>query len=75
MQNEQKEELKNMNDRYIDSMAYLLVDSVTRVSRRKPRRGMETKIIALKRAQGRSKKPNVSRSRWNDLWKTLFGGN
>lgn len=64
-----------MNDRYIDSMAYLLVDSVTRISRRKPRRGRETKIIALKKAQNRSKKAKVSNSRWNDLWKNLFGGN
>lgn len=64
-----------MNDRYLDSMAYLLVDSVTRSSRRKTRRGGETKIIALKRAQGRSKKAGVGKSRWNDLWKNLFGSN
>jgi hypothetical protein len=69
----QRRKRKTMNDRYIDSMAYLLVDSVTGVSRRKPRRGRETKIIALKRAQGRLKKPDVSTSRWNDLWKNLFG--
>jgi hypothetical protein len=64
-----------MNDKYIDSMAYLLVDSVTRSSRRKPKRGGETKRIALNRARAGSKKANVNTSRWNDLWKTLFGSN
>lgn len=62
-----------MNDRYTDSMAYLLVDSAIRVSIKKPRRGMETRIIATKKAQSRLKKANVSRSRWNDLWRNLFG--
>ena len=62
-----------MNDRYIDSMAYLLVDSVTGQSRHRARRaGRETKIIALKRSQNRGK-ARVSKSRWNDLWKNLFG--
>ena len=64
-----------MNDRYTDSMAYLLIDSVTRGSRRNPRRGAETKIIALKRAQNRAKKAKIGNSRWNDLWKNLFGRN
>lgn len=65
-----------MNDRYIDSMAYLLVDSVTGHTRRKAyraqRSGRDTKIIALKRSQNRSK-VRVSKSRWEDLWQKLFG--
>jgi hypothetical protein len=61
-----------MNDRYIESMSYLLVDSVTGHSRRKAQRaGGETRIFALKRAQ-RSRKARVSKSRWEDLWKKLF---
>jgi hypothetical protein len=62
-----------MNDRYLDSMAYLLVDSVTGNSRRNIKRsGSETMIRVLGKAQGRSVKQRSGRSRWEDLWRNLF---
>lgn len=61
-----------MNERYIDTMGYLLVDSVAGGVRRS--RASDTRIIALKRAEKkRTKKARVNRTRWDLLWKNLLG--
>ena len=60
-----------MNDRYSDSMAYLLIESAIRS--RRPRKGGETKIVAFKRAAAKAKKTKVNKSRWTILWRNLLG--